>query len=191
MKVPSWLLRNSAAWGGLFLAVEGLEGGAVDEVDVEPAVVVEVDQADAGAVGLDDEVLLRDAHLVDPSRQAGFLGDVLEDDRAAVDESAGGDGPLLLVVLSGGAESAGDSAHPALLRLGGRCGGACWAPKIEWKQKSRDQVNRAPETNARTPKRRLSPTVRSLPYRCLFPCPAGCAASNPTGGRGAHEQKNH
>ena len=62
-----------------FLAVEGVEGGAVDEVDVGPAVVVVVDDADAGAVGLHDEVLLRGAHLVDPAGEAGLFGDVLED----------------------------------------------------------------------------------------------------------------
>ncbi len=33
---------------------QGVGGGAVDEIDVEPAIVVVVDEADAGAVGLDD-----------------------------------------------------------------------------------------------------------------------------------------
>ena len=67
--------------GRLFFAVERVEGRAVDQVDVEPAVVVVVDQADAGAVGLDDELLFRHAHLVDPAGEAGLFGDVLKDHR--------------------------------------------------------------------------------------------------------------
>ena len=54
----------------LFLAVERIEGGTVDQVDVEPAVVVVVEQANAGAVGFDDEVFLGHAHLVTSSRRA-------------------------------------------------------------------------------------------------------------------------
>ena len=82
----------------LLLAVKRVECRAVDEVDIEPAVVVVVDQADAGSVGLNDEVLLRHAHLVDPAGEPGLFGDVLKDHRPLVDESSGGDGPLLRVV---------------------------------------------------------------------------------------------
>ena len=105
----------------LFLAVERVEGRAVDEVDIEPAVVVVVDQANAGAVGLDDEVLLRGAHLVDPAGEPGLFGDVLKDHRAGVDEAARGDGPFLLVVDRGSADAAGD-AHSILAGLCGRWG---------------------------------------------------------------------
>ncbi len=59
--------------GRLFLAVQSLKRRAVDQIDVRPAVVVVVDQADAGAVGLDDEALLRHAHLVDPAGKPAFL----------------------------------------------------------------------------------------------------------------------
>ena len=82
----------------MVFAGEGVVGGAVDQVDVEPAVVVVVDQADAGAVGLDDEVLLRACPWCGSrwSRPA-FCGDVLKDDRAGFDEAAGGDGAVLAV----------------------------------------------------------------------------------------------
>src|ERR1019366_1625700 len=48
----------------LFLAIECIEGRSVDQVNVEPAVIVVVDQADTRAVGFDDEILLWHAHLV-------------------------------------------------------------------------------------------------------------------------------
>ena len=81
------------------LAVESVEGRAVHQVDVEPAIVVVVDQADARAVRLHDELLLRHAHLVDPAGEACGLGDVLKDHRALIDESTGSDRPLLGVIL--------------------------------------------------------------------------------------------
>ena len=105
----------------LFFAVERVEGRAVDQVDIEPAVVVVVDQAHARAVGLDDEVLFRHAHLVDPAGEPGLLGDVLKDHRPFVDESAGGDGPLLRVV-DGGRSDATGNAHSILTGLRRRRG---------------------------------------------------------------------
>ena len=57
---------------GLF-AGERVDGGAVDDVDVEPAVVVVVEQAYTRALGLDDVVLGWSAHLVGPLGEAGLL----------------------------------------------------------------------------------------------------------------------
>src|SRR5215469_2754766 len=108
-----------------FFAVERIEGRTVDEVDVKPAVVVVVDQADAGAVRFDDEVLLGHAHLVRPTGKACLFRDVLKDDRgfARLDEPTLGDGVVLLVVLSGSAQAAGDAAHLARSWLALRGGG--------------------------------------------------------------------
>ena len=92
VKVPSWLLWKRAAWGGVALPVEGVHRGAVDDIDVEPAVVVVVDEAHAGALGLDDVILCGRAHFVGPVGQAGFLRVVHEDDGAGLHEAAGGDG---------------------------------------------------------------------------------------------------
>ena len=50
-----------------FLAIQRIECGTVHQVDVEPAVVVIIDQANARSVGFEDELLLRHAHLVDPA----------------------------------------------------------------------------------------------------------------------------
>ncbi len=49
------------------LAGFGFEGGAVDEVDVEPAVVVVVEQSDAGADGFEDGALGRACPSCDAS----------------------------------------------------------------------------------------------------------------------------
>ena len=87
------VVKECGVRGGFF-AVEGVEGRAVDEVDIEPAVVVVVDEADAGAVGFDDEPLLGGAHDVFPAGEASGGGSVLEDDGAGVYYAAGGDGGL-------------------------------------------------------------------------------------------------
>ena len=79
--------------------VQRVKRRAIHQVNIEPAVVVVVDQANTRAVRLHDELLLRHAHLVDPTRQARSLGDVLEDHRAAVNEFACRDRPLLRVIL--------------------------------------------------------------------------------------------
>src|SRR5271154_2697167 len=82
-----------------FLAVESLEGRAVDEIDIEPAIVVVVDQSNAGAICLQDELLVGVAHLMRPMRDARLLGDVLKDDRPQGDESPGSDRTLVAVKL--------------------------------------------------------------------------------------------
>src|ERR1700732_3836694 len=47
----------------LFLSIERIECRAVHEIDIEPAIVVEVDQADARTIGLNNEVFLWHAHF--------------------------------------------------------------------------------------------------------------------------------
>src|SRR5580658_924006 len=85
--------------GRRLLAVERIKGRAVDDINIEPAVVVVVDQPHAGALGLDDVLLLRTAHLVRPMGQSGLLRIVFEDRRAALHKAARRDRPLLLVEL--------------------------------------------------------------------------------------------
>ncbi len=83
--------------GRLDLSVEGVEGGSVHDVDIEPAVVVVIEQRDAGADGFQDVILLRSAHLVLPGGEAGLLRDVLKDDGAGLHKAAGSDGAILRI----------------------------------------------------------------------------------------------
>ena len=76
--------------GRCVLFAECVEGGTVDEINVEPTVVVVIDQAHAGTVGVDDEAFVGSAHGVGPSRKASGFGHVFKDDRAGVDKAAGG-----------------------------------------------------------------------------------------------------
>ena len=58
----------------LFLAVERGECRSVDQVDVQPAVIVIVDEAQAGTVGVDDEPLVGCAiTFFQPERPAAFV----------------------------------------------------------------------------------------------------------------------
>ena len=111
----------------LFFAVERIECRAVDQVDIEPAIVVVVDQANARAVGLDNEVLLRRAHLVGPAGEPRLFGDVFEDHRALVDEAARGDGPLLLVVPGLAPRPPAMPLIPPFSGAGACRGCGCWA----------------------------------------------------------------
>ena len=79
-------------------AVDGVEGGPVDKIDIEPAVVVVIDQTHAGTVGFDDEFLLGRAHGVAPRPEPRLLRDVLEDHRAGIGKAARGDGTVLGIV---------------------------------------------------------------------------------------------
>ncbi len=100
----------------LFLAVQRVECRAVHQVDRQPAAVVVIDQADARSVGLNDELLFRHAHLVNPAGEPRGFGDVLEDHRSGIHKAARGDGPLMFVVDRGSSDAPGNPAH-ALLRL--------------------------------------------------------------------------
>ena len=77
------------------LACEPVIAGTVDKVNIQPAIVVIVQQGDSGTVFLDDELLLKRPHGVVPSGESSFLGDVVKDNRPAVHETTGGDWPLL------------------------------------------------------------------------------------------------
>jgi hypothetical protein len=48
----------------------GVVCGTVDQVDVEPAVVVVVNEADAGAIGFQDVLLVGRSHDVKPFGEA-------------------------------------------------------------------------------------------------------------------------
>ena len=91
---------------------------SVDEIDVEPAVVVVVEQADSGAVGLEDELLFRRAHVVGPGVEPCLVGHILKNDGAFGDEAAGGDGAILRIVNGGMGSAGAGSAHGLLLRRG-------------------------------------------------------------------------
>jgi len=65
-----------------FLAVERLVGRSVYEIDIQPAVVVIVQQTNAWAFCLQDEALCRRTGRVMPARKACCLGNILENDRA-------------------------------------------------------------------------------------------------------------
>ena len=113
------------------LAAERIVGRAVHQIDVEPAVVVVVDQAHAGAVGLQNVFLLRRAHFMAPAGKPRGLGHVLEDHRALFHKPAGGDGPLVLVVNGSEYSGGGNAAHPALCGLSGFLSGAGCVQKQE------------------------------------------------------------
>ena len=91
--------ERGVGWGGF--AGERVDRGTVDNIDGEPAGVVVVDEADAGAFGFDDVALVGGSHLVGPVGEACFFADVFEDDRAGFDEAACGDGPVLRVEQGG------------------------------------------------------------------------------------------
>ena len=97
-------------------ARQGVVGRAVHQVDVEPAVVVVVDQAHSRPLGLENEALFRRAGGVMPTGQARGFGHILEDDRARLDEASRGDGAMLAVELGLVRPGIG---HSAALRL--RC----------------------------------------------------------------------
>ena len=99
-------------------AVECVKGGAVDEVNVEPAVMVVVEQRDTGAFGFEDVFLGCGSGRVVPDGEASLLRDVLEDDGAGLDEAAGGDRSMLRVKERLLRWTAGRAAH--LLRDGGQ-----------------------------------------------------------------------
>src|SRR6185437_6719222 len=63
----------------IFLAVQRIESRSVHKIDIEPAVVIVIDEAYAGAIRLDDEVLFRRAHLVTPVGEPSLPRDVFKD----------------------------------------------------------------------------------------------------------------
>ena len=84
-------------WCGL--AGLRVERGSVDKINVEPAIVVVVQQSDTGALRFDDDVFLRASRHVPPSRQPRLLGHVHEDDRTSLHRAARRDGSMAAVEL--------------------------------------------------------------------------------------------
>ena len=78
----------------LRFAGQGVVGGAVHHVNVEPAVLVIVEEGDAGPWRLEDESLFGSAHGVMPGGQAGLGSNVLKDHGTGCYEAAGGNRPL-------------------------------------------------------------------------------------------------
>ena len=59
--------------------------------------MVVVDEANTGALGLDDVAFGRGAHFVGPVGQSRLLADVFKDNGAGLYETARGDGPMLRI----------------------------------------------------------------------------------------------
>jgi hypothetical protein len=84
--------ERSVGWSGF--SGESVVSGAVDQVDVEPAVVVVVEQGDSGA-DLFENVRLRGCpHHVTPMIQPSLLRDVFKDDGTGFYQAARGDRTL-------------------------------------------------------------------------------------------------
>src|ERR1700733_703950 len=79
------------------LSGHGIVSRPTDQINVEPAVVVIIEQRYSRTYGLDDESVFGRAHYVPPARQSGFLRDVLEDDGPAVYKSPGGNRSLFAI----------------------------------------------------------------------------------------------
>ena len=94
-----------------FLAFQCVVGGPVHQVDIEPSIIVVVNQPDARSVRLQNEFLFRSAHDVIPRSQACGLGDIFEDHGPGVDKSASGDGALLGVVYRSECSSRCNPCH--------------------------------------------------------------------------------
>ena len=87
------VVEESGARGGLG-AFHGGNGRAVDEVDVEPAVVVVIEESDAGAGGVQDGGFFWGAGAVMEAGETGLLGDIFEDDGSVVNEAARSNGAM-------------------------------------------------------------------------------------------------
>src|ERR1035438_10169105 len=68
-------------------------------IDVQPAVVVVIDQAHARAVRFKDKGLLWPTHYMTPSAQAGGFGHILKDYLTGFDKPTRSDRPSFSVVL--------------------------------------------------------------------------------------------
>jgi hypothetical protein len=117
--------------GRRLLPFHGCYRRAVDEINVEPAVVVVIEEGDAGAGGFDDGGLLRCAGTVMKFVEGGLLGCVEEDDRGVVDEPAGGDGAMEGVANCGVGAPGGHASGLEWRRILGRFGNRLLAVEAE------------------------------------------------------------
>jgi hypothetical protein len=72
-------------------------GASVNEIDIQPAVIVVVQQSYTGADRFQNVSLLRRAHLVPPSGEAGLDSDVFKRNRTRFDCSSSGYGPMVFI----------------------------------------------------------------------------------------------
>ena len=95
--------------------------GSVDEEDVLPAVVVVVDEGDAGAEGFREKFFAEGAVVVDEV-DAGFLGDVGEVDGlgGGVRSGGGGDGERDGCCEKRGQGKCAEGKHPKDMVMGSR-----------------------------------------------------------------------
>ena len=91
--------KQSRLWWR-FLTVERLVGRTIDEVNVEPAIVVVVQQRYTRSFGFEDEAFLRSSCCVMPTGKASLLGGIHENDGPCLDHTACGNGPMGRVVDS-------------------------------------------------------------------------------------------
>src|SRR5271168_3151344 len=95
-------------------------GGAIHEIDIEPSIVVVIDQCNAGTNRIDDEFLGRIAHVRMPGPKSRLFGDVLEDDGAVFNKSACSDWTMFLVQHRRQCRPGGRSALRCLRGRGSR-----------------------------------------------------------------------
>jgi hypothetical protein len=103
--------------------------GTIHEIDIQPAVVVIVQQADTGAHGTKDVLLADRAHRVVPRGEARLLCNILENHRAILHKASGSNGAVLIVehsrVRAAGFYTVRRGRHtPCRLRSGNACGEA-------------------------------------------------------------------
>src|SRR5438552_3913464 len=90
------IVKEHRSWRRLF-SKQGGDGRAIQNVNVEPAVVVVVEQCHAGTGRLDDHALIGIAGAVTKFSEPGLLSNVDEYDESAVDKSTRRDGTRFII----------------------------------------------------------------------------------------------
>ena len=91
-------------------AFDGGDGGAVEEIDVEPAIIVVIEKSNAGARSLDDGRFFERAGAVVKFVKAGLMSDVDENDLSIVNKAACSDRTRVRI-LDGSVNAAGGHAR--------------------------------------------------------------------------------
>ena len=115
-KCPIVIVVKEHGAGRGLLALEGRDRGTVQKIDVEPAVVVVVEQRDARTRSLDNRTFFPRAGTMMKLVQSGLLSDVRKYDRCAVHKATCRDGARLRV-LDRGPGGAGRDSHICRGRL--------------------------------------------------------------------------
>ena len=104
-----------------FLPFQRGGGGTIEEVNVQPAVVVVIEEADAGAGSVKDSGFFGRAGTMAKLVEAGLFGDFEENDGSAVHEATGSDGTRLRIlhwsVRAAGGHAGGSHRSGRLRRL--------------------------------------------------------------------------